>query len=96
MVVELLKNFLEYLRQNLLDSDYEICMVCLLVATVNWRKSIQFAKKSNIPLLPCFYDYFMIYFIILQGKSVVLDFFTNFSDSCQLTMATSRRIVYIS
>ena len=38
--------------QNLLDSDYEIYMVHLLVATVNWYKSLQFAKKSNITLLP--------------------------------------------
>ena len=28
-------------------------MVCLLVATVNWHKSLQFVKKSNIALLPC-------------------------------------------
>ena len=32
-------------RQNLLDSDYEIYMVRLLVATVNWHKSSQFAKN---------------------------------------------------
>ena len=32
-------------RQNLLDSDYEIYMVRLLVATINWHKSSQFAKK---------------------------------------------------
>ena len=38
--------------QNLLDSDYEIYMVHLLVATVNWYKSLQFVKKSNITLLP--------------------------------------------
>ena len=31
-----------------------------------------------------------------QGKSVMLDFFTNFSDLCQLTVATSRRTMYIS
>ena len=31
--------------QNLLDSDYEIYMVCLLVATVNWHKSLKSAKK---------------------------------------------------
>ena len=30
-----------------------------------------------------------------QGKSVMLDFFTNFSDLCQLTVATSRRTMYI-
>ena len=39
-------------RQNLLDSNYETYMVCLLVAAVNWHKSLQFAKKSNIALLP--------------------------------------------
>ena len=44
---------LKTLHQNLLDSDYEIYMVCLLVATVNWHKSLQFAKKSNVALLPC-------------------------------------------
>ena len=27
-------------RQNLFDSDYEICTVRLLVATVNWHKSL--------------------------------------------------------
>ena len=37
--------------QNLLDSDYEIYMVRLLVATINWHKSLQFAKRSNITLL---------------------------------------------
>ena len=32
-------------RQNLLDSDYGIYMVRLLVATVNWHKSVQFEKN---------------------------------------------------
>ena len=32
-------------RQNLLSSDYEIYMVCLLVAIVYWHKSLQFVKK---------------------------------------------------
>ena len=32
-------------RQNLLDSDYEIYMVRLIVAAVNWHKSLQFAKN---------------------------------------------------
>ena len=32
-------------QQNLLDSDYGIYMVRLLVATVNWRKSLQSAKN---------------------------------------------------
>ena len=31
-----------------------------------------------------------------QGKSVMLDFFANCSDLCQLTVATSRRTMYIS
>ena len=35
-------------RQNLLDSDYEIYMVRLLVATVNWHKSLQFASYPFI------------------------------------------------
>ena len=34
-------------RQNLLDSDYEIYMVRLLVATVNWHKSLQFVNRSS-------------------------------------------------
>ena len=28
-------------------------MVCLLVATVYWHKSLQFVNKSNMTLLPC-------------------------------------------
>ena len=39
-------------------------MVRLLVATVNWHKSLQFAKKSNITLLPCL-------FMILLAVSIV-------------------------
>ena len=31
-----------------------------------------------------------------QGKSVMLDFFANCSDLCQLTVATSRRTMYVS
>ena len=31
-----------------------------------------------------------------QGKSIMLDFFANCSDLCQLTVATSRRTMYIS
>ena len=42
-------------RQNLLDSDYGIHMVHLIVATVNWHKSLQFVKKSTITLLPCLF-----------------------------------------
>ena len=34
-------------RQNLLASDYEMYMVCLLVATVYWHKSLQFVKKNE-------------------------------------------------
>ena len=51
-------------RQSLLDSDYETYMVCLLVAAVNWHKSLQFPKKSNIALLPCL-------FMILLAVSVI-------------------------
>ena len=51
-------------RQNLLASDYEIYMVCLLVAIVNWHKSLQFVKKSNIAVLPCL-------FIILLAVSMI-------------------------
>ena len=35
-------------RQNLLASDYEINMVCLLVATVYWHKSLQFVEFNFI------------------------------------------------
>ena len=34
-------------RQNLLDSDYEIYMVCFLVATVYWHKSLPIVKKNS-------------------------------------------------
>ena len=51
-------------RQSLLDSDYETYMVCLLVAAVNWHKSLQFPKKSNIALLPCL-------FMILLAVSMI-------------------------
>ena len=52
-------------RQILLDSDYEMYMVGLLVATVNWHKSLQFVKKSNITLLPCL-------FMILLAVSIII------------------------
>ena len=51
-------------RHSLLDSDYETYMVCLLVAAVNWHKSLQFPKKSNIALLPCL-------FMILLAVSMI-------------------------
>ena len=51
-------------RQNLLESDYEMHMARLPVATVIWHKSLQFVKKSNITLLPCL-------FMILKGWSSV-------------------------
>ena len=35
-------------RQNLLATHYEICMVCLLIATFYWHKSLQFVKKFMI------------------------------------------------
>ena len=43
-------------RQNLLASDYEMYMVCLLVATVYWHKSLQFVKK--ITLLSCLFWFY--------------------------------------
>ena len=52
-------------RQNLSDSDYKIYMVCLLVASVNWHKSLQFVKKSNTALLPCL-------FMILLAVSIII------------------------
>ena len=59
-------------RQNLLDSDYEIYMVRLLVATVNWHKSLQFIKKSKITLLPC------LSMILLAGLIITLRLGINF------------------
>ena len=53
------------IRQNLLASDYEIYMMCLLVATVYWHKSLQFVKKSNMTLLPCL---FMIWLAVSMIK----------------------------
>ena len=58
-------------RQNLLASDSEIYMVCLLVATVYWHKSLQFVKKSNMTLLPCL-------FIILLAVSMIKLYYTTF------------------
>ena len=52
-------------RQNLHDSDYEIYLVRLLVATVNWHKSLQYVKKSNMTLLPWL-------FMILLAVSIII------------------------
>ena len=52
-------------RQNLLANDYEIYMICLLVITVYWRKSLQFVKRSKITLLPCL-------FMILSAVSIII------------------------
>ena len=60
-------------RQNLLASDYEIYMVCLLVATVYWHKSLQFVKKSNITLLPC------LFMILLAVSIIILHLGVTFS-----------------
>ena len=57
-------------RQNLLASDYEIYMVCLLVATVYWHKSLQFVKKSNITLLPCLFMNLLAFSIIIQRLGI--------------------------
>ena len=60
-------------RQNLLASDYEIYMVCLLVATVYWHKLLQFVKKSNITLLPC------LFMILLAVSIIILHLGVTFS-----------------
>ena len=57
-------------RQNLLASDCEIHMACLLVA-VYWHKLLQFVKKSltlhselvYLWFISCFYDHIMLYYI---------------------------------
>ena len=46
-------------------------MVRLLVATVNWHKSLQFVKKSKITLLPCL-------FMILLAVSIVSIFTSEY------------------
>ena len=45
---------------NVLASDYEIYMVCPLVATVYWHKSLQFVKKISHNTLSLFGCYFSI------------------------------------
>ena len=40
-------------------------MVRLLVATVNWHKSLQFVKKSNMTLLPWL-------FMILSAVPIII------------------------
>ena len=59
-------------RQNLLDSDYEICMVRLLVATVNWHKSLQYVKKSNMTLLPWLFMILLAVSIIILRPGITL------------------------
>ena len=54
--------------QNLLASDHEIYMVCLIVATVYWDKSLQFAKKIRSPCL----------FMILLAVSMIPSCSTTF------------------
>ena len=57
-------------RQNLLASDCEIHMACLLVA-VYWHKLLQFVKKSltlhselvYLWFISCFDDHIMLYYI---------------------------------
>ena len=57
-------------QQNLPDSDYKIYMVCPHVATVNWHKSLQFVKKSNITLLPCLFMILLVVWIIILGRGI--------------------------
>ena len=45
-------------------------MVCPHVATVNWHKSLQFVKKSNIALLPCLFMILLAVWIIILGRSI--------------------------
>ena len=59
--------------QNLLASDYEIYMVCLLVATVYWHKLLQFVKKKSnltpylVYFISCFDDYITPLYYFLTG-----------------------------
>ena len=45
---------------------YEMYMVRPLVATVNWHKSLQFEKKSNVTLLSCLFK------ILLAASIIIL------------------------
>ena len=50
-------------------------MVRLLVATVNWHKSLQFAKKSNITLLPCLF--MILLAVLINVLRLGIHFFTG-------------------
>ena len=41
-------------------------MMCLLVATANWQKSLQFVKKSNVAPLSC------LVMILLAVSTIIL------------------------
>ena len=60
----MVKKFNSKSSKILLASDYEICMVCLLVGTVYRQKSLEFVKISNITLLSCL-------FMILLAVSMI-------------------------
>ena len=47
-------------------------MVCLHVTTVNWHKSLQLVKKSNITLLPCLFMILLAVWIIILGRGITL------------------------
>ena len=70
-------------RQNLLASDYEKYIVCLLVATVYLHKSLQFVKKSNKTLLSCLFMILLAVSIIISRLGITfwqdLRFFVVFS-----------------
>ena len=76
-------------RQNLLASDYEIYMACLLVATVYWHKSPQFVKKSNTTLLPCL-------FMILYAVSMITLCSTIYSSQIWVPVYLSSPPYYVS
>ena len=66
-------------RQNFLASDYELYMVCLLVATVYWHKSLQFVKKKHNTItlyiydfMSCFDDHVMLYHILARSEFQIL------------------------
>ena len=67
----MVKKFNSKSSKILLASDYEICMVCLLVGTVYRQKSLQFVKISNITLLSCL-------FMILLAVSMIMLCSTTF------------------
>ena len=77
-------------RQNVLDSDYEMYMVRLLVAIVNWHKLLQFVKKANVILLPCLFMILLAISIIILRLGI-----TFFLTGAQVLRCVFPSLIYI-